>query len=87
MGKVHPRFQTPTNATIWMGILSVVFYIALKLVSKNIYWDAIAALGLMIAFYYGITGYAAAIFYRHELCAAPRSSCSWASCRSRADSG
>jgi amino acid transporter len=65
--KVHPRFQTPTNATIWMGILSVVFYIGLKLVSENIYYDALLALGLMIAFYYGLTGYACAIYYRHWL--------------------
>ncbi len=65
--RVHPRFQTPTNATIWMGILSVVFYIALKMVSENIYYDALAALGLMIAFYYGLTGYACAIYYRRVL--------------------
>jgi amino acid transporter len=65
--KVHPRFQTPTNATIWMGILSVVFYVALKLVSENIYYDALLSLGLMIAFYYGLTGYACAIYYRHWL--------------------
>jgi amino acid transporter len=64
---IHPRFQTPTNATIWMGILSVVFYIGLKVVSENIYYDALAALGLMIAFYYGLTGYACAIYYRHQL--------------------
>ena len=64
---VHPQFQTPTNATLWMGILSVVWYVALKLVSENVYWDAIAALGLMIAFYYGLTGYACAIYYRHVL--------------------
>ncbi len=65
--KVHPTFQTPTNATVWMGILSVAFYVALKLVSANIYSDALGALGLMIAFYYGLTGYAAAIYYRHWL--------------------
>ena len=65
--KVHPRFQTPTNATLWMGILSVVFYVALKCVSENVYYDALAALGLMIAFYYGLTGYACAIYYRHVL--------------------
>jgi amino acid transporter len=65
--KVHPRFQTPTNATIWMGILSVVFYVGMKVVSENIYYDALAALGLMIAFYYGLTGYACAIYYRHVL--------------------
>jgi amino acid transporter len=70
--KVHPTFQTPTNATIWMGILSVAFYIGLKLVSEYIYWDALAALGLMIAFYYGLTGYAAPIFYRHVLFRSPR---------------
>jgi amino acid transporter len=64
---VHPRFQTPTNATIWMGILSVVWYIGLKVTSENVYYDAIAALGLMIAFYYGLTGYACAIYYRKEL--------------------
>lgn len=65
--EVHPRYQTPTHATIWMGILSVVFYVALKLISENIYWDALAALGLMIAFYYGLTGFASAIFYRRQL--------------------
>jgi amino acid transporter len=64
---VHPTFQTPTNATIWMGILSVVFYVALKVISANVYADALTALGMMIAFYYGLTGFASAIFYRHQL--------------------
>ncbi len=59
--------MTPTNATIWMGILSVVWYIGLKLMSENVYYDALTALGLMIAFYYGLTGYASAIYYRHVL--------------------
>lgn len=66
-GDVHPVFQTPTNATIWMGILSVVFYVAIKLVSSNVYADALWALGMMIAFYYGLTGFASAIYYRHVL--------------------
>jgi len=65
--RVHKRFQTPTSATIWMGILSVAWYVGLKFVSENVFYDAIAALGLMIAFYYGLTGYACAIYYRHEL--------------------
>ena len=62
--EIHPRFQTPANATIWTGILSVVWYVGLKLISENVYYDALTALGLMIAFYYGITGYASAIYYR-----------------------
>ena len=64
---VHPRFQTPANATIWTGILSVIWYVGLKLTSENVYYDALTALGLMIAFYYGITGYASAIYYRKVL--------------------
>jgi amino acid transporter len=65
--RVHRSFQTPTSATIWMGILSIVWYVGMKIVSENLFSDAISALGLMIAFYYGLTGYACAIYYRHEL--------------------
>jgi amino acid transporter len=65
--RIHPRYLTPGPATIWMGVLSVVWYVGLKLVSENILYDAIAALGLMIAFYYGLTGYAAVIYYRRHL--------------------
>jgi hypothetical protein len=50
-----------------MCILSVVWYVALKVVSENVYCDVISALGLMIAFYYGLTGFACAVFYRREL--------------------
>jgi hypothetical protein len=32
-----------------------------------VYWDALTALGLMIAFYYGITGYASVVYYRKVL--------------------
>ena len=42
-------------------------YVGLTLVSEDILFDSIAALGLMIAFYYGITGFACAIYYRREL--------------------
>ena len=67
LGDVHPRFQTPHTATILMGALSIVWYVGLTIVSENILFDSIAALGLMIAFYYGITGFACAIYYRHRL--------------------
>ena len=39
-----------------MGVLSIVWYVGLTIISENILFDSIAALGLMIAFYYGITG-------------------------------
>ncbi len=67
LGRVHPRYLTPHVSTILMGVLSIVWYVGLTIVSENILFDSIAALGLMIAFYYGITGFACAIYYRREL--------------------
>jgi amino acid transporter len=67
LGKVHPKFLTPHISTILMGALSVVWYVGLTLVSEDILFDSLAALGLMIAFYIGLTGFACAVYYRHEL--------------------
>jgi amino acid transporter len=62
--RIHPRYLTPTDATIWMGAVSILFYVGLTLVSENILGDSISAVGLMIAFYYGMTGFACVWFYR-----------------------
>jgi amino acid transporter len=67
LGKIHPRFLTPHVSTILMGTLSIVWYVGLTLVSENILFDSIAALGLMIAFYYGMTGFACTVYYRRRL--------------------
>jgi amino acid transporter len=67
LGRIHPRFLTPHVSTILMGTLSIVWYVGLTIVSENILFDSIAALGLMIAFYYGLTGFACVIYYRREL--------------------
>jgi amino acid transporter len=66
-GEIHPRFYTPFFSTWMMGGLSIAWYVGLTLVSENILFDSIAALGLMIAFYYGLTGFACVIYYRKEL--------------------
>ena len=65
--RVHPRYLTPTDATVWMGVVSIVFYVAMTFLSQDILGDSIAAVGLMIAFYYGMTGFAAVWFYRRTL--------------------
>ena len=49
-----------------MGVLSIVWYVGLTIVCENILFDSIAALGLMIAFYYGLTGFACTIYYRQR---------------------
>jgi amino acid transporter len=67
LGHIHPRFLTPDVSTILMGGLSIVWYVGLTIISENILFDSIAALGLMIAFYYGMTGFACTIYYRKRL--------------------
>jgi amino acid transporter len=67
LGRVHPRYLTPDVATWVMGGLSIIWYVGLTVVSQNMLFDSIAALGLMIAFYYGLTGFACAWYYRRTL--------------------
>jgi amino acid transporter len=66
-GRVHPRFQTPDFSTIAMGAASIIWFVAIVNLSTNVLGDSITALGFMIAFYYGLTGFACTIYYRHEL--------------------
>lgn len=65
--RVHSRFLTPTWSTVGMGVASIAFYVGLTAVSGNVLADSIASIGLLIAFYYGMTGFAAPVFYRHVL--------------------
>ena len=64
---IHPRNFTPTVSTIAMGVVSSVFYIGLTLISGNVLADSISSLGLLIAFYYGLTGFACVWYFRRQL--------------------
>jgi amino acid transporter len=66
-GRVHPRFLTPHVSTIAIGAIAAVWYGVLNNVSQNFLFDSLTALSLMIAFYYALTGFACAIYYRREL--------------------
>jgi amino acid transporter len=72
-GRVHPRYQTPTFSTVLMGAMSVVWFVAIVNLSTNVLADSVTALGFLIAFYYGLTGVACAVYYRRELRRSPRS--------------
>jgi amino acid transporter len=69
---IHPRYLTPSVSTIWMGALSIVFYVGLTLISDNVLADSISAVGLMIAFYYGLTGFTCFWQFRKTLTSSPR---------------
>jgi hypothetical protein len=40
--------------------------------NNNVLADSVTATGIGIAFYYGLTGFACAVFYRHELAKSAR---------------
>ena len=64
---VHPRYRTPSFSTVVMGVVASVYYVGMTLISDNILQDSILSLGLAIAFYYGITGFACVWYFRREL--------------------
>ncbi|MFF1797937.1 APC family permease [Kitasatospora sp. NPDC086009] len=66
-GRVHPRHRTPTWSTVGMGLASIAFYVLLTAISGNVLADSIASVGLGIAFYYGLTGFACVWYYRRVL--------------------
>jgi amino acid transporter len=71
---VHPRFMTPTVSTIVMGAVSIVLYAGLNYThnGNGVIGDAVIAIGLYIAFYYGLTGFACAWYYRKNLTSSAR---------------
>jgi amino acid transporter len=66
-GRVHPRFATPTWSTVAMGLVSIAFYVLLTRISTNVLTDSISSVGLGIAFYYGLTGFACVWYFRRVL--------------------
>ncbi|MEP7026599.1 MAG: APC family permease, partial [Actinomycetota bacterium] len=71
--KMHPKYQTPTFSTIMMGAASIVLYVAMNYISGgNVIADAVTSIGLFIAFYYGLTGFSCAWYYRRNLTSSMR---------------
>jgi amino acid transporter len=69
---IHPRFLTPSWSTVGMGLVSMAFFLLMTWISPSILMALIGAIGLQIAFYYGLTGIACAWFYRRTLTSSPR---------------
>jgi amino acid transporter len=68
LGEVDARHLTPAFATWLFGIISSLWFAALVVVSRigngDVLGWSVAGVGLMIAYYYGQTGFACVIYYR-----------------------
>jgi amino acid transporter len=66
--KMHPRYLTPTVSTIVMGVISIILYVPMNYFAHgNTIGDAVTAIGLYIAFYYGLTAFSCVWYYRSVL--------------------
>ncbi|EME16082.1 amino acid permease [Rhodococcus triatomae BKS 15-14] len=65
---VHPRFRTPTVSTLAMGGVSALIYIVFNFIAAgDLIYDSVAAIGIAVGFYYGMTGVACTWLYRRTL--------------------
>ncbi len=67
-GRVSSRFLTPSVSTVVMGGASIVVYAVMNYISAGaVIADSVTSLGVLIAFYYGLTGLACVWFFRRTL--------------------
>jgi amino acid transporter len=64
---VHPRYLSPTVSTIVMAAIAIFYYVVMSIVSTNVLADTITSIGLAITFYYALTGFACAWYFRRSL--------------------
>jgi amino acid transporter len=67
--RIHKKYLTPTVSTLAMGGVSIILYVAMNYLTSggSVIVDSVSALGVMIAFYYGLTGFTCAWYYRSTL--------------------
>ncbi|WP_432573247.1 APC family permease [Kineococcus sp. SYSU DK005] len=62
--RITPRFQSPGHATVAAGVVAGAFYAVVRVLSEDVLWDTITALGMMVCFYYGVTALACVWYFR-----------------------
>ncbi|WP_405608475.1 APC family permease [Streptomyces sp. NBC_00076] len=69
LGRVHPRWNTPWVAIVVVGTVALGMLVASNALGTvgDILSDAISAIGLQIAVYYGLAGLAVVVAYRRML--------------------
>lgn len=67
-GRIHPRWRTPWAATAVVGAVALVATFAVtRGAGAGLLADAVSGMGLLIAFYYGLTAFSAVLVHRKLL--------------------
>ncbi|MFJ7334158.1 APC family permease [Streptomyces sp. NPDC101110] len=73
LGRVHRRWNTPWVAIVVVGSVALAMFVASNALGSvgDILSDAVSAIGLQIAVYYGLAGLAVVVAYRKTLLRSP----------------
>lgn len=66
-GRIHPRYLTPSVATVVTGIASTAVFLTTLAISEHVLADSVTATALTITFYYALTGLACPLYFRRAL--------------------
>ncbi|MFC1437060.1 APC family permease [Streptacidiphilus sp. N1-10] len=67
LARVHPKYRIPHVGTVAVGVAGGAVYVAMNLLGHElVIGDAVSACGVMIAFYYGLTGLTSAWVHRTQ---------------------
>lgn len=65
--RVSPRSRVPVFSTVVACLAASVFYASVRVMSERTLLDTIAALGILVCWYYGITAFACVWYFRKSL--------------------
>ncbi len=64
---LHASTRTPTFSTALIGVVAIVYFAGMNLVSTSVLADSVLSIGLAIAFFYGIASFACILYFRRNL--------------------
>lgn len=69
LGLTHPRFKSPWASLTLLGGVAAAWFLLVSSISENAMIDTLSSLGILVAFYYSITGIACVVYYRKHVTA------------------
>jgi hypothetical protein len=72
LGLTHPKFKSPWVSLALLGGIAACWYLLVSSLSENAMVDTLSSLGILVAFYYSLTGIACIVYYRRHVTASVR---------------
>lgn len=67
LGIMSPRFKTPWVSLSVLATIAAVWYVLVSSISESAMLDTLSSLGILVAFYYSLTGISCVVYYRRHV--------------------